>query len=337
MILLFLMWLLLASYFSEDRITSFKAIFNIFPFLLLSTIILNIKNKEEYNLIFLFLTLLSLVSSTALLIVAALKPNGYPPGWMAELGSPLYIVPNDLILLSVILPITISLVGGNCTKKIKIICIISCVLSLTAIVIFQSRSALLIYFISAFIYLIKSSFNWRRNLLISLTSLSVFAFIFIWITLFKGSDTGGIYFGEGRVKLWLSAFLMFTENPLLGFGPGTFGLFYEEFLDKLSLPQSFLHDYRHTPWPHNLYLEILAETGLPGFIFFWLVCWSAINIKKNNMNIGCDSRHQLAVLSSLYAILIAGFIELSFIRIWVIMILVVIFTLGFNLRRHSLL
>lgn len=332
-VLFFLMWLLTSSIFSTAGIISFKFVLNIFPFLLLSTILSNINRREDYNLIFLFLTVLSLSSSSALLIVAALNPTGSPPGWLAKLGSPLYVVPNDLILLSIILPLTLTFIIENYKKRIAILAVISCVLSLAAIVIFQTRSALLIYLISASLCLFRSSFNLRIRLLISLVLLSAFVLIFIWITLFKGLDTGGVYLGEGRIRLWMSACLMFIEKPLLGFGPGTFGLFYEGFIDKISLPQSFLQDYRHTPWPHNLYLEILAETGLPGLLLFLLICWPIIKIKNSKTSIGYYANYRLAVHFSLYAFLIAGFIELTFSRLWVIMTLSILLTLGYIFKK----
>jgi len=62
---------------------------------------------------------------------------------------------------------------------------------------------------------------------------------------------------QGRIKIWREAYEVFQNNPLLGAGLGAYS-----FEVKPSA------DYREPIYAHNLYLELLAETGLPGFLLW---------------------------------------------------------------------
>ncbi|MEZ9418821.1 O-antigen ligase family protein [Vibrio breoganii] len=68
-------------------------------------------------------------------------------------------------------------------------------------------------------------------------------------------------FGNGRIEIWKEAFFMFTEQPWLGYGAGSY-----KFLSSFGLNHGFYH-------PHNLILQILIEFGLFGLlcIGFYLV------------------------------------------------------------------
>jgi len=70
----------------------------------------------------------------------------------------------------------------------------------------------------------------------------------------------------GRLSEMAAASLVFCEHPLLGVGPGNFPLYFVEKADLLGFR---VHgDERRA---HCLYLEIAAETGVPGILLFVLV------------------------------------------------------------------
>jgi len=63
-----------------------------------------------------------------------------------------------------------------------------------------------------------------------------------------------------RFRIWKAAFMMFKESPLLGKGLGSFMHYSNKYMN--ILPQ----------YAHNCYLQILAETGLIGFVsFIWFL------------------------------------------------------------------
>jgi O-antigen ligase len=63
-------------------------------------------------------------------------------------------------------------------------------------------------------------------------------------------------FGENRPRYWHVAWREFTENRILGSGAGTF----DEFWLDWRTVDSYARD------AHNLYLETLAELGIPGLL-----------------------------------------------------------------------
>jgi hypothetical protein len=61
--------------------------------------------------------------------------------------------------------------------------------------------------------------------------------------------------GSGRYQIWESSLDAFSTDPVTGIGPGTFEFWWSR---EGTLPNFFVRDV------HNLYLETLAELGIPG-------------------------------------------------------------------------
>ncbi|MCX5751934.1 MAG: O-antigen ligase family protein [Candidatus Saganbacteria bacterium] len=71
-------------------------------------------------------------------------------------------------------------------------------------------------------------------------------------------------FDDKVTRLWMAqtAWNMFKSHPIVGVGPGNYGFLYNSY-KPLNSP---LKDYIEKT--HNVYLQILAENGLPGFLLF---------------------------------------------------------------------
>jgi len=68
---------------------------------------------------------------------------------------------------------------------------------------------------------------------------------------------------RGRISEVLSAWHMFRDHPILGVGVKNYPVYYQEYSRVIGL------DPRSEPRePHNLYLEVAAETGILGLLAF---------------------------------------------------------------------
>ena len=63
--------------------------------------------------------------------------------------------------------------------------------------------------------------------------------------------------GTGRMELWVNGLKFFTERPIIGFGP--------ENLGKKYFEKNISQDR-----PHNLIIQLLTTSGLPGCILYVL-------------------------------------------------------------------
>lgn len=70
-----------------------------------------------------------------------------------------------------------------------------------------------------------------------------------------------------RINRWKSAWRMFADKPLFGFGPGTYQFFYGPYQlrHELTRISTFTGNKGHA---HSEYLNYLSETGLPGLLIF---------------------------------------------------------------------
>lgn len=74
---------------------------------------------------------------------------------------------------------------------------------------------------------------------------------------------------------YIIALKMFSQKPILGQGPKTFRKFCSE-------PENYVYDFACTTHPHNILMQLLAETGLIGSLFyisiFFLITFNLLNI-----------------------------------------------------------
>jgi O-antigen ligase len=71
-----------------------------------------------------------------------------------------------------------------------------------------------------------------------------------------------------RALLAETAWEMFADHAVLGVGAGNFSEYYDEYSEHVGATVSSYDDFAHRRYPHTLYLEIAAETGLVGMVAF---------------------------------------------------------------------
>ena len=73
-----------------------------------------------------------------------------------------------------------------------------------------------------------------------------------------------------RINRWNSAFRMFADKPVLGFGPGTYSFLYAPY--QLSSEKTIISTNAGDMGnAHSEYIGPLAESGLPGMLTFLAV------------------------------------------------------------------
>jgi O-antigen ligase len=66
----------------------------------------------------------------------------------------------------------------------------------------------------------------------------------------------------------LTAWAMFLDHPLLGVGAGNYTVHFDRYADAVGFSARDYEQPGEVHYPHNLYLEIAAETGLVGLALF---------------------------------------------------------------------
>jgi putative inorganic carbon (HCO3(-)) transporter len=113
-----------------------------------------------------------------------------------------------------------------------------------------------------------------------------------------------------RLLLWGIAWNSFIHSPVVGVGWGGFSGLYGSELTSFSawMPAGVSE-------VHNIYLQLLAETGLVGATaFFWLVVhsWRQARIQLRRASDSIDSALAFGVLGGLLSVLVHGFVDVPF-------------------------
>lgn len=106
--------------------------------------------------------------------------------------------------------------------------------------------------------------------------------------------------GELRVTVWQNSARLIQEYPIFGVGPGAFGSVY--------------YVFQRDPWlyasnAHNYFLEIAAETGIPGLLFFSsLLIFTIYALSKNHTKIK-NTTLLTGVIAALFGSFLHAFID----------------------------
>jgi O-antigen ligase len=121
---------------------------------------------------------------------------------------------------------------------------------------------------------------------------------------------------QGRASQYLTAWVMFKENPVVGIGLNNFAYRYQEFSKEIGLAPS-----ASSRSLHNLYLQVVTETGILGMSVFSLMIWlsfqSLLSARRKFLEVGqLDYAHLTTGLAIGFAgyLVAAIFIHASFPR-----------------------
>lgn len=154
--------------------------------------------------------------------------------------------------------------------------------ALTGVFISQTRTAVLAVMVTAFVMALRRS--WKAGAaIVAIALLALLAATQVDIPGLSRIATAPKYLQSGqwnayfsqRLPAFATAWAMFVDHPLLGVGPGAFKFFYLPYRIELSqvYPERIMNgagvNFAET---HNDHLQLLAETGLPGYALFLAAC-----------------------------------------------------------------
>lgn len=122
------------------------------------------------------------------------------------------------------------------------------------------------------------------------------------LSAFNASDTSS----EMRLALWESTIAMIIDHPFFGIGWGTYWMIYPDYDFYINNPAvKIVH-------AHNMYLNYMAEIGIPGFLSFMACVLGHLNMAVVNSHLRTSNLLNGVVLGavmSIICVMINGFTD----------------------------
>lgn len=111
--------------------------------------------------------------------------------------------------------------------------------------------------------------------------------------------------GMERVYRWVAAAHMIAEEPLVGSGPSTFYPEYKRYTVKSF--RTYVSDNPEKSTTHNYFLLQLAEQGLPGFLLFVALVFTALILVEHLYHRARNAQHRHLVMGAGLSLVITIF------------------------------
>lgn len=258
------------------------------------------------------------LASSCTTVLMFLKSDYASLGAVFEQGrTPALVVPNDMLLGIIFLPVLVATFFNENRVIWKIIAISIVAILVVAIYLVDSR----ICFLTAVMMVLVCLFHFRRKQFfisgfIFLISL-FFADLFLQLGIVENFML--LRNENARLSIWFAGLTRWADHPLLGFGPSNFEVAYRLGISSMELPDWIMVEPRMVPWAHNIYIEALVERGFIGLttqlLLFWLIfvrIWQRYKATANKLR-----AFYFALLVSYSGLLFAGLFEPTMQRIWV--------------------
>lgn len=239
-------------------------------------------------------------------LLSALGGDAMPEALTSRMGLAWLVVPNDILVLACLFPWMREWIASRGGKRWTYSALTGGFVFLAAWLL-QSRIAMMgTLLLVAFDVSVRARIHDRRRLG-AIALLAAVTGLVVWMAAHKGLSSG-----RARLELWREAACVFARSPVLGVGPHNFAMARR----TCASEQLTAIDGRNMPWPHNLWLEIAAETGMVGLIAGGMVLLAAFDLARRCLRETGVRQIQAPVLV-LLTILVFGLVEITLLRLWV--------------------
>ncbi len=271
-------WLIVTALFAQDRRISLEMIWPFLADILLFYLLVDLMRRGWESSFRIALGVVAVL----ILLISAVELGAWYFGWFGQAGwfpagglsnpIPPFYPRLDLALnistvegnlLAVLLPLVITGALVSRRKGRRVLTVLA-LLVLLAEFFTLSRGGMLGALVAVGVlaaFGLRSLSRPRLILtIVLLVGISAALLVGIWtaVSVRDSSD-------RGRVDIWNSALEMTRDHPITGVGPGGFGRALRSYRDP-DLAQDKISS------AHNLFLQALAETGIPGLlILLWLI------------------------------------------------------------------
>jgi len=173
-----------------------------------------------------------------------------------------------------VVPALVATAAAVIDRRRRVWWVAAALLCAAAIVTTRTAGAVVAYAAGAFVLLLLRSVRWAAAVLVValVAALALPRSRAELAPLWSGDVIAIDRMSGGRILPFLAAGRMFVQHPLLGVGPGCFA--WEYFPHKIALEGEYpvllrcmTRDIQFGE-AHNDHLQVLAETGLPGYLLF---------------------------------------------------------------------
>jgi putative inorganic carbon (hco3(-)) transporter len=229
------------------------------------------------------------------------------PAWEGRITSFLEHYNGLAGYLNLVIPFCLAFATGGTDPVLRALSKWCLALASIALLLTQSRGGLLAF---VAILLVQVCFSARdrktrlRRIALALVGCLLVAAVagFFFQRLGEIDDFTAV----SRLAIWGGAFTVFARSPMLGTG---FGNLRALMGGLLSLPDGWTGD------AHNLYLELLAETGLIGFVVFSVLIVLALRTALKQLRSPKNAFNKmtaLAIFAALCGVLVHGTVDYLF-------------------------
>ena len=318
-----LFWIFISSLTSTMPIVSIKFFLSRLWFIVVFFYLTALYVKEPKN----FNKLIILYSFSLFIVVIYTFNNHFSYGLLDQKAANFVCNPfykdhtaYGAALAMIIFPVFGLVLNKNISFNLRIIAFLLFIFFLAALVFSYTRAAWLSVLgaiITLLIILLKIRFKTLAWITIVFSILSILAYNQIIDNLEKNKQDSSSSFQKHlqsiyniktdasnveRINRWACALRMFTEKPLVGWGPGTYMFKYSPF--QLSYQKTIISTNTGDRGnAHSEYLGPLAEQGLLGLITFLFILITSIYVGLNAYKFSTDKNVKIMILMTLLGLI----------------------------------